>query len=477
MTDSIILEHIADAAAEYFYNELVHSEDFRTFETLVSTDIRTVGALVLSKCIERFDTMLRENMPGGWSAHERAQRTLVTLVGSVTFTRTIFLDEYGRRRAWVDELLGIPPHSRLSACAFLWIASHAAEISYRKTAAGFLELTSTAISHVTVMNVVHREGALLKASGGEFACRGTRISQDTLFIESDGLWVHLQEHQHRDEALSRFLYEQARRTRSFELKTAALYAGKAKVAPGRYKRGGLCVTCLDDSADKFWGRAWRMLCENYEDEDVKRIAMGADGAQWCGPERIEARVPSDCAVDYALDFFHVMQKVTRAFPDTRSSKNQWAVNLAVRGKGKQLARMGERIAANMRSGTSRDKVIDLAGYAANHAKSIRPFTRELGTMEATNAHVGAARLKGQGRSWSRTGAEAMCLIRCALMTGRALVAPPAKAWFSERELTAKETSLLRSASQISLSSGKGWEYPCRSKTLGKGVMIPLSRRS
>lgn len=41
----------------------------------------------------------------------------------------------------------------------------------------------------------------------------------------------------------------------------------------------------------------------------------------------------------------------------------------------------------------------------------------MGTMEGTNAHVGVARLKGQGHSWSRAGAEAMCLARCALATG------------------------------------------------------------
>jgi hypothetical protein len=416
-------------------------------------------------------------MPRGWSVHESAQRTLVTLVGAVTFERTVFLDEFGRRRAWADELLGIPPRTRLSACAFLWIASHAAELSYRKTAAGFIALTSAPISHVTVMNVVHREGALLRESGGEFAREGMRASQDVLFVESDGLWVHLQEHGHRDEALPRFLYEQARKTKSFELKIAALYAGKAEVAPGRYRRGGLCLTCCDGDADAFWERAWRMLVENYEEADVERIAVGGDGAEWCGPERVEAKAPDGCIVDYTLDFFHIMEKVARAFPDEGSAEREWAVNLAVRGKGKQLARMCERIAAKTKLGRARDKVLDLASYAANHADGIRPPKRELGTMEGTNSHVGAARLKGQGRSWSRAGAEAMCLIRCAIMTGRALVAPPARAWLTERELAAQAASLPKHASQVPEASGNGREYPHRSKPLPKNVTISLSYRS
>ena len=425
----------------------IKTEDFEAFERIVAADMRSVAAMALRKCIERFDSELRDNVPRGWSAHEHAERTLVTLVGAVTFRRTIFLDEHGRRRAWADELLGMPPRARLSACAFLWVASRAAELSRRKTAAEFAALTSAAISHVTVMNVVRREGALLKESGGEFARDGGRVSQDVLFLESDGLWVHLQEREHREEALPRFLYEQARRTKSFELKIAALYAGKAKVAPGRYKRGGLCLTCL------------------------------GGGAEWCGSERVGARAAAGCAVDRTLDFFHIMKKVTRAFPDEGSAKREWAVNLAVRGKGKQLARMCERIAAKMKAGGARDKVADLGAYVANHADGVRPPKRELGTMEGTNSHVGASRLKGQGRSWSRAGAEAMCLIRCAIMTGRALVAPPAPSWFTERELEALAASLPTSASQVPESSGKGREYPRQSKPLSKNVAIPLAYRS
>lgn len=220
-----------------------------------------------------------------------------------------------------------------------------------------------------------------------------------------------------------------------------------------------------------------MLCENYDEADVERIAVGGDGAEWCGPERVEARAGAGCAVDYALDFFHLMKKLARAFPDEGSAKRRWAENLAARGKGARLARMCGRVAGKMRAGKARDKVLELAGYAANHAAGIRPPRRELGTMEGTNAHVGAARLKGQGRSWSRAGVEAMCLIRCAIMTGRALVAPPARQWLTQRKLEAAEASLPRGASQVPAASGKGWESPHRPRPLPKNAAIALARRS
>lgn len=476
MTDSIIMERVADAAAECFYAELVKTEDFGAFEALVAADMRSIAAGVLRRCIERFDAELVGSMPRGWSVHERAARTLVTLVGEVAFVRTVFRDEFGRRRALADELLGIPPRARVSPCCFLWIAMHASELSFRKTAAEFEALTSARISHVTVMNVVHREGRLLRESGAEFARDGMRISQDALFVESDGLWVHLQEPAHRKAALPRFLYEQARKTKSFELKMAAAYAGKTEVAPGRYKRGGLCLTCADGGADGFWERAWRMICENYEEDDVERIAVGGDGAEWCGPERIDAMAPAGCSVDFTLDPFHVMQKIVRAFPAEGSPERERAVCLAVRGEGENLARMCEAAAANA-AGRARGKILDLAAYAANHASEIRPPRRELGTMEGTNAHIGAARLKGQGRSWSRRGAEAMCLIRCALATGRPLVAPIASPWFTERQADAAMSAMEKRGRRMPETSGRGWEPPHRAQPLGKSVMISLSQRS
>lgn len=58
MADSIIMERVADAAADCFYSELIKTEDFQAFEALVSADMRTIAAGVLRRCIKRFDAGL-----------------------------------------------------------------------------------------------------------------------------------------------------------------------------------------------------------------------------------------------------------------------------------------------------------------------------------------------------------------------------------------------------------------------------------
>lgn len=283
----------ARALCAHYMPELLKMEDFEAFESLVFSDGKSLLAGMMSACLAGFDESLRGSMPRGWSAHHRAKRKLATLVGPVEFERTVFVDEFGRRRALLDELLSIPPRSRLSPGAFLWLVRRAAEESYRKTAAAFYEETGCRVSHVGVMGCVRRAAESLRrreppASG--------RISQGTLFLEVDGLWVHLQSPEHRKHALPRFLYEQGRKAASFELKLAALYAGKKEVAPGRYERGGLRLTCADKPPQGFWDEVWAMLCAEYDPADVEALWVGADGGKWCGPERIAEMVPESCLV-------------------------------------------------------------------------------------------------------------------------------------------------------------------------------------
>ena len=77
MTDSIIMERVADAAADCFYAELAKTEDFQAFEALVATDMRAIAAGVLRRCVERFDADLVASAPRGWTVHERAARTVM----------------------------------------------------------------------------------------------------------------------------------------------------------------------------------------------------------------------------------------------------------------------------------------------------------------------------------------------------------------------------------------------------------------
>ena len=309
---------------------------------------------------------------------------------------------------------------------------------------------TTRVDAVAAMGCVRRVAELLRrreppASG--------RISQPTLFLEVDGLWVRLQSPEHRDEALSRFLCDQARKAASFELKLAALYAGKKEVAPGRYEMGGLRLTCADLLPRGFRDEVWAMLAAEYDPADVGTPWVGADGGKWCGTGRIAGMAPEPCRVRGSLDPFHVMQRVCGAFPEGPR-----------RGRPLQLARMCGRVLPKIEDAKRRDRVRDLRGYMPNNADCVVYPRESMGTMEGTNAHVGAAGMKGRGMSWSRKGAEAMCLVRCAIAEGRPLVAPKFPALCSKREERAAEKFLAKSLSRGPESCGSGWAPPHQAST-------------
>lgn len=452
MQDVITADAASAALAELFLPALLSEEDLDSFERDLSCGVRDLARASFARILEAFDAHLRESRLRGWSVHEVVPRTLITLLGIVTYRRTVYLDEYGRRRVLADELLGIPPRSRLSAGAFLWIVERASEESFRKTARAFFGLTGASISHVTVMRCVHAEGELLRRVPERvrhLSCEGVRI-------EVDGLWIPLQAEEHRKEALPRFLYEQARERVSLELKVASVYAAKVREGPARKRRVNLRTIALDADPDSFFDRVWEHVVSEYDEGDLRRIHYGADGGTWCGPERMEQRAPENAEVLFSLDRFHLMQAICRAYPEGPS--RDWAANLALRGKGSSIARMAERIANKLRSGTRKEKVRALASYAASNAHAIRAHGASLGTAEATNSRI-ASRMKGRAMSWSRRGAEAMALIRCALMSGRALIAPEKKVFFTEKEIERMTRTGPKSAGEIPARTGEGYLPP------------------
>ena len=445
----------AAALADLFAPVLAATEDLDSFEGALSSGIRTLAASAMAASMERFDRSLRRQVPPGWRPHEVAPRTLVTLVGEVTYRRTVYVDAHGCRRAWADELLGIRPRARLSACAFLWLARRSAEVSYRKAAAQFEAMSGARVSHVTAMRCAREEGRLLLAAEPE----GPRLSCEGVRVEVDGLWVALQASSHRDAALPRFLYEQARRRSSAELKVASAYAAKAPAGNGRKRRVALSLVASAEEPGAFFARVAAQMAASFDLDDVRRVHYGADGGAWCGPERLASLLPPHARILFRLDPFHVMQAICRAFPEGRA--REWARHLALKGKGAALSRMAERVAARV-AGPRRERLRCLASYARRFASAIGTRAAPMGTAESTNALI-AARMKGRGMAWSREGAEAMCALRCAVCSGRALIAPAKGAWLTERERAARGCSW--SAACVPYASGSGWEGPRSTRQL------------
>lgn len=145
---------LVNSAFEHLYPFLKKCEDLDTFIRVVNKELDNVKTATLEKCICEFDNEIREACPGNWTKVKRLTRSVVCVFGKVTFSRTLFKDEYGRNRYLCDELLGIREKSRFTTDAFLWLLNKITTLSYGKTAKAFYEMSGYKISKMTIWNNV-----------------------------------------------------------------------------------------------------------------------------------------------------------------------------------------------------------------------------------------------------------------------------------------------------------------------------------
>lgn len=450
MTHVTTREAVIDAAWGYFQPFLFECEDLDAFIHHVDADMNAMKCDVISKCIESFDDQIRLNAPPSWTILKRIERSVIAVFGKITYMRTLFVDEYGRRRYLTDELLGIPKRARFTADAVLWLLKRVAVVSYARCAADFAEMSGCTVSGMAVWHMVQREAELIKRYG--FDDGGVPLSQTDVFVESDGIFIALQSERRRKEAIERFFYEQSRKKRSFEIKVGCIYAGKAKVG-ARNVRGNVSLVACAGTKGEFWGQMNERIATDYNISDIERFWVASDGGAWCKDHAIGSIAESGARINQTIDSFHVMQAIWRAFPDGRSQ--DWLVSLVIRRRPEALADAIVRMLPKIH-GKRREKVKSLHTYIVNNAELLRSGFN-LGTMEATNAYVWAKRMKRFGCAWSRRGAEAMAILLSRIHSHQKLIAPRKDALFSIDQVKRMEAKIqergMRAAMQFRCGCG------------------------
>ena len=89
-----------------------------------------------------------------WTVEAHHTETLTTLLGNVTFKRTLFLNKGSQERTYLlDHIMGLKPRQRLTEDAVARILEEAVQTSYEK---GGRQVSLTAqISRQTVKNKIH----------------------------------------------------------------------------------------------------------------------------------------------------------------------------------------------------------------------------------------------------------------------------------------------------------------------------------
>jgi hypothetical protein len=415
---------ISKMLAEFWMPHLEACEDLFAHLEHADRSIKEIRADALKYELESYDEILARQVPGNWRFKEYRRRTIITLAGKITYMRRIYTEPSGICHALLDEVLGIRTRRRLAPDAFLWIVKMASDISFRKTARAFFERTGAKISHWLVMEVIREEGALileelydeLTSSKASTPNKPLRWSSDVLFAEYDGIHIPLQKPTHETRH-PRWVYEQNRHKTSFELKVACAYQGK----DDKGRRGGCIHFVSDEAPTYFWPLFSARVRQTYVPEDIFTIYASSDAAGWCKKHGLSELAPA-AEVSSHLDAYHVNREIRRTFKANRAAS--YIIGLVYAKRTKRLFSVLEKVISHAKKGKEKDRYCYLRGYLKSNVSLIEcGLNPSMGTMEGTNAHVYAARLKVWGGAWSRKGALAMALVRAHIASGEELIAP------------------------------------------------------
>ena len=455
---------IENRLAEFWLPHLSACEDLFTHLEYVDTSMKDIRAEALRRELQSFDESLAAQIPDEWRLKEYRKRTIITLAGRITYLRRIYTEPSGISHAYLDEVLGIRTRKQLAPDAFLWIAKMAADISFRKTAKAFYERTGAKISHWLVMEVIHEEGALIleelydraKAKDRPLPSGPLRFSADELYVEYDGIHIALQKPVHEQKG-SKNRRKAGRKGRTVELKSAVAYMGK----DGKGRRVGVAHFVSDETPAYFWPLLGARISQEYVLADIARIYASHDAAGWCKNNKLDIIAPA-AEVICQLDAFHVNRAIRRAYGIGKAAS--YVIGLVYARRTKKLFQVLERTIASATKGRDRDRLLALRDYLKSNESLIKGgLARSMGTMEGTNAHVYAARMKIWGGGWSRRGALAMALVRSQIASGKELISPKLDNIMitdvQHRKRQDYEESLLGGPWSVPVSEGTGYEPP------------------
>jgi hypothetical protein len=324
---------------------------------------------------------------------------LVTRFGEITIRRRLYQDERGNYHFLLDEYLGWASAQAATPSLKRSIVSLATTVPFRETSNILEGLTAGVLSSMTIHRLLQRvaQAAIEEESQAWRACfeeGRAPPSEDrrvpVLYVEADGVWVHLQ----REEK------------GHYEVKSAMAYEGWRRL-PQQAERYALVnkrFYCHADRKIPFWEGASLEWSRIWDLSQLRLAVVNGDGAGWID-EGVEQFLKAVCQ----LDGFHLARACHQGW------EGGGAIYQAIRTGRKEKA---QRLIAEspLRTGKRAEKA---RGYVERHLERGADFRTQvetvegahgLGAMEGNEDKLIANRMKKRGMSWTVQGAQRMAKV-------------------------------------------------------------------
>ena len=392
--------------------------DIASYILGLTEELHNLGVRMIKESLEEMDQMINESAyrKCRWNVERHTKKKLVTSLGEVDFTKTLFRSkETGEAQYLIDRLLELESHERMTEDAKAKMLEEAVQTSYRRGGEGCS--LGAEVSKQTVKNHLH---ALKFPETYKKPERKKAV--DYLYIDADEDHVALQFRKVKGDLID---LGEGRKDNTQIVKMVYVYESIESDAPKstRYHLVNphyFLRVCSDKENEAFWDEIYHYLDAVYDLDKVKKIYLNSDGGGWIktGKEKINGLV-------HVLDGFHLEQrliKLTSHMLDSQEDIRSDMRKLIRKGTKKEFLELAEDLESYLPEGRNHDKYKEHRDYILNNWSAARiRLKRAAGILgSSTEGHVYHAlsvRMSTDPMGWSVHGASQMARLREYYMNG------------------------------------------------------------
>jgi hypothetical protein len=377
-----------------------------------------IAVAFIGDVLTGYDTILRESASRieNWEIVRRDQKTMITSIGCVRFSKTLFKNKHnGERKYLLDDFLGAEAHERLSEDAEAALLKEAVQTSYRRGGMSVSILDS--VSKETVKNKIH---AL--EFPPEKKHRGRKRIVDYLFVDADEDHVALQFQEKKGDLR---INTSGRKCNGAISKLVYVYEGIESEAP-RSKRHRLINphyfsgTYEGGKNKNLWDEVYTYMENTYDLSKVKKVYINGDGGEWIksGGRRLHGAT-------YALDEFHMREylvRMTRHLKDSAEEAQKVLISVIKEDTKEEFLSYMDMLMEYAETDSERHNVQAGSDYILNNwtAAKVRLTDRKVlrgCSAEGHVSHILSARMSRGPMGWSRRGVDRMSRLRAYMWNG------------------------------------------------------------
>ena len=379
-----------------------HLDSFPELEKTVVELSNRMAAGFLGAVLTTADAMICESgvRKKEYTVQRKRMRTLISSVGDVTFTHTLYKDKKGQIKCLLDEQILLPDRERFTTLAEAKVLSEAEVHSYQHAADSIRTGTQT-ITKTTVMNKIHAIEKELPEVGIT-PDPEERKQVEYLYLEADEDHIHKQKDRKTEGC--------------FIGKLVYLFEGKEEICKGRRKLiapfyfGGL-YSGSDRNAE-LWKRVEKYIQDHYDQEYLKRVYICSDGGAW-----IKAALNYIYKGKLIADRFHLMKYIYRVANCTLDDRDITVgrfYKYIYKNRPVAVKKLLTRIQNHCENS---DRAVEACStFMLNNWEAIQAAFHDkhaLGcSAEGHVSSIYSERMSSRPMGWSETGSDRMCKLRC-----------------------------------------------------------------